>query len=91
METWLLAVLCAVIVVIIFIAGVFAHAGYFSDIRIRTSFPASLPRRVAYVVRRGPYQNVYDSLQRITTIAPDQKHFCVFYDDPKKVLLQVYH
>ncbi|CAI8030464.1 hypothetical protein GBAR_LOCUS17277 [Geodia barretti] len=85
METWLLIVLGTLIVVFIFIFGVLTHAGYFSDLRIRTSLPVSLPRRAAYLIHRGPYKEVCTPLERITAIGRHQKIFCVFYDDPEKV------
>ena len=71
--------------VFIFIFGVLAHAGYFSDLRIRTSLPVSLPRRAAYFIHQGPYKEVCTPLERITAIARHQKAFCVFYDDPENV------
>ena len=85
MGTWLLILLGSLIVVFVFILGVLAHAGYFSDLRIRTSFPASLPQRAAYLIHQGPYKKVCGPLERITSIARNQKTFAVFYDDPENV------
>ena len=78
-------VLLGVLVGLFVILGVLAHAGYFSDLRIRTSVPASLPHRVAYTVHRGPYRNVGGLVENLAVFAPKQTRFCVFYDDPKEV------
>lgn len=85
MSAWLLVVVLFLLLFIVLVIGLFIHAGYFSDLRIRTSFPASLPRRAAYTVHRGSYKNVHVPLSRIASFAPHQRNFCLFYDDPKKV------
>ena len=61
------------------------HSGVCTDIRIRTSIPASLPRRVAYSVHRGPYSKMGDSISDLTARAPRQTLFGAFYDDPDNV------
>ena len=83
---WLLALFFVVILVAAVIVCVLLHAGFFSDLRIRTSVPASLPSRIAYkVYRGGPYSKVGGSLSTLSAIAPKQTLLCIFYDDPKKV------
>ena len=86
MASWLLALLCVLVIVGVCILGILLHAGLFSDLRIRTTIPASLPRRVAYTVHRGAYSKVGGPLSILSAIASKQKHFCIFYDDPNKVV-----
>ena len=76
---------CALVLVAAVVVCVLLHAGYFSDLRIRTSTPALLPKRIAYTVHRGPYSGVGEPLSHLSARAPKQTSFCVFYDDPKKV------
>ena len=85
---WFLLI-CVLLLVAFFALCVLAHAGYFSEIRIRTSAPASLPHRVAYTVHKGAYSIVGTPLSNLTAKAPKQTQFCIFYDDPKKVVLHV--
>ena len=87
-EMVLVVLVAVVVVVATLIVAVLAHAGYFSDLRIRTSIPASLPSRVAYTVHQGPYRNVGSRLERLASLAPGQTRFCAFYDDPKQVRAQ---
>ena len=82
LAAWLL---CVLLVVALVALCVIIHAGFFSDVRIRTSAPASLPHRVAYTVHDGDYRNVGTPLSDLSTKAPKQTQFCLFYDDPEKV------
>ena len=84
MAVWLFVLLVLFLTTLITFAVV-AHAGFFSSVIIRTSIPASLPRRVAYVVCKGPYTQVGKTLSALGGLAPSQTLFSVFYDDPKKV------
>lgn len=61
------------------------HAGYFYDLRIRTSIPLSLPGRIAYKLYRGAYSNAGVGFRDIMSVAPQVKSFGIYYDDPNKV------
>lgn len=77
-------VIAVVIVAVVFLAALM-HAGYFSDIRIRTSTPLSLPGRVAYKFYRGSYSNAGAAFKELALIAPRLKTVGIYYDDPNKV------
>ena len=85
MAGWLLVLLVVLAFLGVIVLAVLAHAGYFADLRIRTSVPASLPKRAAYNVHQGPYNKLCGPLSALTARAPKQTLFCIFYDDPKEV------
>lgn len=78
-----------VVLAAIILAGLFLmalmHAGYFSEIRIRTSLPLSLPGRVAYKLYRGSYSNAGAAFKELAAVAPHLKTVGIYYDDPNKV------
>ena len=79
--------LLAVILAVLLIA--LLHAGFFFDLRIRTSTPLSCPKRVAYRLYTGPYKNSGAAFKQLCGIVPDLKTFGVYYDDPDKVRLRI--
>ena len=81
----LLYVAVAVAVVAIICLALLTHAGYFSDIRIRTSTPLSLPGRVAYKLYKGSYSNAGAAFKELDLVAPHLKTVGIYYDDPHKV------
>ena len=78
-------VVVVVLVLVVLFLMALIHAGYFSDIRIRTSIPLSLPSRVAYKLYRGSYSNAGVAFKELDAIAPRLKTVGIYYDDPKKV------
>lgn len=74
------------LVLILFLMAL-VHAGYFYDLRIRTSTPLSLPGRVAYKVYRGSYSNAGSAFKELAGLAPFLRTFGIYYDDPKRVSL----
>ncbi len=80
----LLAVLLALFLVALL------HAGFFYELRIRTSTPLSCPKRVAYKLHTGPYRNCGAHFRRLATLVPSLKTFGVYYDDPDKVINTLY-
>ena len=79
--------LLALVVVVALLALV--HAGFFYAFPIRTTTPASAPRRVAYSVHTGSYSNSGAAFRRLQSVVPDKKLFGVYYDDPSKVCCAV--
>ena len=79
-------VLIVVILSVLFLMALI-HAGYFSDIRIRTSNPLSLPGRVAYKLYRGSYTNAGAGFKELAAVAPNLKTVGIYYDDPRKVTM----
>ena len=77
-------VVVAIILAVLFLMALI-HAGYFSDIRIRTSIPLSLPGRVAYKLYRGSYTNAGAAFKELASVDPHIKTVGIYYDDPKKV------
>jgi hypothetical protein len=77
-------VLTVVVILILFLMAL-THAGYFYDLRIRTSIPLSLSGRVAYKLYRGSYTNAGAAFREIAQLAPHLKAFGIYYDDPKRV------
>ena len=77
-------VLAVLIVAVLFLMAL-VHAGYFSDIRIRTSTPLSLPGRIAYKLYRGSYSNAGAAFKELAAVAPHLKTVGIYYDDPNKV------
>ncbi len=61
------------------------HAGFFYDLRIRTSTPLSAPRRTAYKLYRGAYSNAGSGFKELAGLVPHLKTFGIYYDDPKTV------
>ena len=84
-----MGVLFYVVIAVVIIAAiclmVLTHAGYFYDIRIRTSTPLSLPGRVAYKLYRGSYTNAGAAFKELALLAPHLKTVGIYYDDPNKV------
>lgn len=78
-------IILAVVVVLCLCFMALMHAGYFFDLRIRTSTPLSLPGRVAYKLYRGSYSNAGTGFRELLGLAPHAKTFGIYYDDPKKV------
>ena len=72
-------------IILAIVLGVLLHAGFFYTLRIRTSVPASMPHRVAYKLYRGPYRNAGTGFREIEAVAPMQRTFGIYYDDPGKV------
>ena len=85
MAVWLLYFLVVLVILCLLCLGMLVHAGFFSDLRIRTSVPASFPHRVAYTIHTGPYKKVGSAFSRIASLAPKQTYFGAFYDDPREV------
>lgn len=83
-------VLLAVGVVLCLCLMALMHAGYFYDLRIRTTTPLSLPGRVAYKLYRGSYSNAGVGFKELMGLAPHCKDFGIYYDDPKRVSIR-YH
>lgn len=77
-------VVVAVVVLVLFLMAI-THAGYFYDLRIRTSTPLSLSGRVAYKVYRGSYTNAGSAFKELATLAPHLRTFGIYYDDPRRV------
>lgn len=80
----LLAILLALFLVALL------HAGFFYELRIRTSTPLSCPKKVAYKLYTGPYKNCGAHFKSLITLVPTLKTFGVFYDDPDKVISTIY-
>lgn len=78
------AIIVAAIVLVLCLMAL-VHAGYFYDLRIRTTTPLSLPGRIAYKLYRGAYSNAGTGFREIATAAPHYKSFGIYYDDPSKV------
>lgn len=91
MASWLFYLLVVLVALCLIALGVLAHAGFFSDLRIRTSIPASLPKRVAYCLYTGPYKQAGSAYGRICGLAPNRTSFALYYDDPKEVSWTVDH
>jgi len=72
-------------VVLALVLGALVHAGFFYDIRVRTTTPLSCPKRVAYKQYTGPYKDCGGAFKTLISIAPKLKTFGVYYDDPAKV------
>ena len=89
MAGWLFYLLVVLVALCLIALGALAHAGYFSDLRIRTSIPVSCPKRVAYSLYTGPYKQAGSSYHRICTLAPNRTPFALYYDDPNEVSLTV--
>lgn len=85
MASWLFYLLVVLVALCLIALGVLAHAGFFSDLRIRTSIPASCPKRVAYRLYTGPYKQAGSAFGRICGLAPNRTSFGIYYDDPKEV------
>lgn len=79
--------LVAVVVLLVLFFMALLHAGYFYDLRIRTSSPLSLPGRVAYKLYRGSYTNAGAAFKELALFAPHLRTFGIYYDDPKRVSL----
>lgn len=77
-------VLAVAIVLALFLVALL-HAGFFTDLRIRTSTPLSCPKRVAYKFHTGSYKQCGGAFRRVMSLAPTLKTFGVYYDDPRKV------
>ena len=79
---WIIAI---VIVVISVVFIVLVHSGLLYTPIIRMSHPASMPRRVAYVLKQGPYKNCGTECNKIMKLSRGATTFGLFYDDPEKV------
>lgn len=80
----------AVVVVLVLLLAVLTHAGYFYDLRIRTSIPISAPGRVAYKLHRGSYSNCGPFFKQLSDLVPHLRVFAIYYDDPKRVSSLLY-
>ena len=65
--------------------AVAVHAGFFVDIRVRTSQSPNCIRRVAYKPYRGPYKRASEAFGAICSLAPKYTPFGIYYDSPHKV------
>ena len=77
-------ILVAVVILVLCLMAL-VHAGYFYDLRIRTSSPLSLSGRVAYKMYRGSYTNAGSAFKELGSLAPHQRSFGIYYDDPNRV------
>lgn len=78
-------IVLALAIVLAFLLGALLHAGFFSDLLIRTSTPLSCPKRVAYKLYTGSYKQSGTGFKELMGIVSTLKTFGVYYDDPKKV------
>ena len=78
-------IVLALALVLAFVLGALLHAGFFSDLLIRTSTPLSCPKRVAYKLFTGSYKQAGTGLKEVMSLVSTLKTFGVYYDDPKKV------
>lgn len=77
-------VLVAAVLLALFLMAL-VHAGYFYDLRIRTSTPLSLPGQVAYKMYRGSYTNAGSAFKELAGLVPHLRTFGIYYDNPKTV------
>lgn len=82
---WVLYLFIALVVVVCLLLMVLIHAGYFYSLRIRTSIPLSVPRKVAYRLHIGAYSNSGTTYGELLKLAPRLTTFGIYYDDPKRV------
>ena len=82
-----LYIFIALVVVLCVLLMIITHAGYFYSLRIRTSIPLSVPRKVAYKLHRGAYSNSGTTYGDLSKLAPHLTTFGIYYDDPKTVSL----
>lgn len=75
----------AAVFIVVFMA--LLHAGFFADLQIRTSPPASLPHRVAYSVHKGPYNKAGGAFSKLGSLVPRLRLFGVYYDNPNEVAI----
>jgi effector-binding domain-containing protein len=61
------------------------YSGYFYRHAITRGVPNSLPRRFAYKIFIGPYENVGSAFKDLMSIAPNLTLFGCYYDDPDEV------
>ena len=61
------------------------YSGFFYTYTIRCTIPASLPRRIAYSVHRGPYCNCGPHFRELKRLVPQRRLFGIYYDDPRTV------
>ena len=79
-------VVVALLIILLLILLALVHAGYFYALRIRTSIPASAPRRIAYKLYKGPYsKSARLGYGHLMKLAPNSKAVAIYYDDPELV------
>lgn len=74
-----------VVVLLLVVAGFFIYSGLLYSPVVHMSRPTSIPRRAAYVLKRGPYKGILPECGKLQKIASGARHFGLYYDDPKKV------
>ena len=80
-------ILGAVVLIVFTVLLFLAYSGYFYKHTIRLSEHVSVPRRFAYKVHIGPYENVGPLFKELCTFVPHLTLFGVYYDDPNEVKL----
>lgn len=85
---WLYFIVIGVLLLLFLVLAVALHAGYFSDIIIRTSHEPKCIRRVAYKSYRGPYKRANEAFRAICSLAPQSILFGIYYDSPHKVQVE---
>ncbi|KAL5475260.1 hypothetical protein EMCRGX_G027337 [Ephydatia muelleri] len=82
---WLFITVAGLLLFLLGVLAVAVHAGFFSDIRVRTSLNPNCIRRVAYKPYRGPYKRANEAFGAICSLAPRNAPFGIYYDSPHKV------
>lgn len=82
---WFFIVFVVLLLVLLLVLGVAVHAGFFTDIRVRTSLDPKCVTRVAYKAYRGPYKRASEAFRAICILAPKNTPFGIYYDPPSKV------
>ena len=80
-----LVLVAVAIVVVVALFILLLYSGLFYTYSIRGTIPASLPKRNAYKVFKGPYWKSGKAAEALTALAPHRRTFSVFYDDPNTV------
>jgi hypothetical protein len=79
-------IIIVVAVILVGILGFFLHLGLLYTPIIRLSHPASMPKRVAYVLKQGPYKECGPEFSKLQNYCGGATMFGAYYDDPDKVL-----
>lgn len=84
--------LCVVIISLLSLltaAGYILYSGFLADITVLTGCPPIKKIIFAYKFKQGPYKNCGQLFKETNRIGPGLPSVGVFYDDPKKVSIQL--
>ncbi|XP_074644550.1 testis-expressed protein 264-like [Tubulanus polymorphus] len=81
----IIGIFALVFLILLTLIAAVLYSGLLENVQIGAGKPFVKNLVVAYKFEQGPYKNVGDLFTRTVALAPDNRSFGVYYDDPREV------